>query len=261
LVQLGVPFRITKNQALQRFKSWIQSGLINSPLDLPTSNDDIRIEAKYCPCFEFKITANTNYSVKLTLVNNGVHSCQGDHGDNYDVVVYASEELQLPFRQVLQGTKIDVMQDEDLSDRIRNEGIQTLHRTIAKEDALSDAQLQVQELEKEACKNFVLFRHSRQGAIGCHDLITSTNCDRCFASERLMPIYLGTYRYKGKSYEFIISGITGDCFGDYPHSKLISTLRSFQGLGRFLVTILALIALLWFLNIRQEELKYSRTSF
>jgi len=75
-------------------------------------------------------------------------------------------------------------------------------------------------------------------------------------SQRLLPLYKGSYKHKDKTYPFVINGVTGDVFGQYPESKMLSTLQSLQGLGKFLLSTLAIIAFLWFLSIRQQEQRH-----
>jgi len=110
-------------------------------------------------------------------------------------------------------------------------------------------------LERDSTHSFLMAQYGRHGAHGVSDLLTSTTCDRTFVSERLMPLYTGSYKYQGKIYNFIISGITGDVFGEYPVSQIMSKMKSLAGIGKFILTLLGLIAVLWFLSLKQQEMQ------
>lgn len=72
----------------------------------------------------------------------------------------------------------------------------------------------IQSLEREECKTFVLTRNAHVGAYGVSDLLSTSVCERTLVSERLLPVYLGSYRYQNKRFQYIVSGITGDVFGE-----------------------------------------------
>jgi hypothetical protein len=201
---LGVPFRINENQATQRLKAWFPN-LRDCPLDLPQAIQKISLEAKFCPCFEFKVTANSKFSVRL-LVNQASHQTTADHGSlqcknmfinkgsQYSVLIYASQELDERFRRDLEAFQVEILADEDLSRFIEEKKIEVMPRSITRDVAQSDAELKVQDLEREACGASVLQRY--RGAYSYSDLVCSTSCERILVSPRLLPVFIGTYTYK-----------------------------------------------------------------
>ena len=126
-----------------------------------------------------------------------------------------------------------------------------MKRTIDRSSAQSDAEFRVQELERDSSGSSILQRH--RGAYTISDLICTTSCERIFVSNRLLPIFIGSYVYKGKDYNFVINGVTGNVYGEYPVSIVLSTMKSLESVMKFLATILGMMIVLWFLYNRQQE--------
>ena len=109
-------------------------------------------------------------------------------------MIYASQELDERFRRDLEAFQVEILADEDLSRFIEEKKIQVLPRNISREVSQSDAELKVQDLEREACGTSILQRY--RGAYSYSDLVCTTSCDRVLVSPRLFPVYIGTYTYQ-----------------------------------------------------------------
>ncbi len=84
---LGVSFRINKKQAKDRFLQWVQN-LDSSPLDLAQSLSNVDVEPILSPVYDYNVTANTRYNCKVVMVNNAIHNCTGDHGNNNTIFIF-----------------------------------------------------------------------------------------------------------------------------------------------------------------------------
>jgi len=246
---IGVPFRLNANQATQRLRTWFSSLKDCAVYEFPTQS--LQMEGVFCPVYEFKITANSKFTVRVSMANHTFHNCTGDRGDQYTTVIYTSDQLDEEFRKQLQSFTVDVLQDEDLTNSIEEKKIRVLPRTIDKESARSDAQLLVQESEREASGASIMQRH--RGACAISNLVCSTTCLRELVSQRLLPLYIGSYKTNEKTFKFVINGVTGDVYGQYPTSKVLSTLHSMKSFGKFLLSTVAILTFLWWLSIRQQE--------
>ena len=43
--------------------------------------ETVNIVAKYCPCYEFKVTANSKFNVRISFTNHITQTVSGDHGN------------------------------------------------------------------------------------------------------------------------------------------------------------------------------------
>jgi len=66
-----------------------------------------------------------------------------------------------------------------------------------------------------------------------HDVDTAY--DRVTFKHLLLPVYLGAYRYKAKSYQILVNARTGEVFGERPYSA--------AKIALFVAAILAVVAI------------------
>jgi len=82
------------------------------------------------------------------------------------------------------------------------------------------------------------------GRVSVNNLVCSIQFHQHFSSNKLVPLFLGKYTFKGKQYQFLIHGVTSNIVADYP----LSNIRKVESFIKFLCTLIGLIFLLIFVQ-------------
>jgi predicted RNA-binding Zn-ribbon protein involved in translation (DUF1610 family) len=205
-----LPGRIDRNGALQQIEGWMAGGIMK-PDDLRRGSRIVSLDGFYLPFYVFEVDASTAYQGVLTrtgtnerrsgnLVRNYFWKILGRRSGDYQIADYHIPlTLKVPFdtTQMLKDARmLNAEVDEDEAGRIAQEEVDAHQRELLKDlvDVLENANTQVTVKDTE-------FIHA--------------------------PLWFGTFQYRGKDYEIVVDGASGDVVrGDIPGYS--------GGLGEFL---------------------------
>lgn len=233
-VQALLPFQVQREQALSLFHNWL-SGLWFAPSRLQNyARNDSRLAGMYVPYWTYDAATTTTY--------------QGERGDNYtvqerylalengqqvervqtvikvrwtpvggqvsrffdDVLVLASRSLPQGITQQLEPwdlTSLVPYQEDYLS------GFQSQMYQVDLEQGFKHAQARMAAAIQQDVAQDIGGDHQR-----IHGLDTHYGEIRC--KHILLPIWLSAFRFRDKTYRFVVNGRTGEVQGERPYSLL-----------------------------------------
>lgn len=216
-----LPFRITREQAVERFLQWTKHGLL-TPTDFTSKNTLDKITGMYVPYWLYDYHVSVDMRARATRIHT---TRRGDmeytYTDHYRVYrnvdmdfdripVDASERMDDQVMASLEPFHYNELKDFDMA---------YLSGYLAEKYNFSSDKLQGQ------AKN-----RAREAALG----ITRSTIDhyhtvnivdqRVRFRERnvdyvMLPVWVLNYHYKGKDYAFTLNGQTGKLNGQLPISK------------------------------------------
>lgn len=234
-----VPFAITEKQAGESFKTWIKKRWF-APNDLKASYKNNRLLGTYVPYWTFDTqTFNTYtaqrgdyyYVTKTRTVNGKTETYQERHtrwtpvsGDYQrffdDVLVNASSKVDQKVLDKVDNFHLDGLVNYK-SDYLS--GFYAERYSIPLEEGWSTGKNSIDRiLEAEITREI--------GGDTVSMLNINTHYDDLKFKHLLLPVWMSSYLYKEKSYNFMINGQTGSVQGEYPKSPLKIALAVIGGL-------------------------------
>jgi len=233
-----LPFFITDRQARETFVKWL-GGRWFAPSDLKKlAAVDGRLAGFYLPYFTYDCNATTDYTGQrgddywttetYTVVVNGRTQTRtravkrtrwrfasGRVFDRFnDVLIPASTSL--PVDRLNQISRWDLDQLVSYDDRFLA-GFKSESYTVTLPNGFENAKAVMAERIKLTI---------RADIGGDHQIISSMHSvyDAITFKHILLPIWIAAYRYRGKTYRFIVNARSGDVTGDRPYSWVKITL-------------------------------------
>jgi len=221
-----IPFQITKDNAVQRFESWMNKKWF-APRMFKTADIRARINGLYCSCWSFSAKAENSYSgtlgkrvtyhvkgangqmitrtqTKYFRVNGNINETYLDYlvqsGDRISPAMFAKIK---PFDLKL----IKVYRQEFLS------GIIAEHYSRNLDICFNDFSSYV----RADIRRRIMKKHNADTVRTLN--IKTTWQDRKF-NYILLPVYIANYQYNKKTFNFYVNGASGIVVGKYPKSKL-----------------------------------------
>jgi hypothetical protein len=218
-----IPFEIEKNDTIRAFRGWLGT-LWFRPNTLKDAAQLEKIHGVYVPAWTFDANTQTSWwamSGTYYYVTERVNGkskqvrkvrwtpSSGTHSGYYDDVL------------VLASTGITQGQFEELAPFSLKElrpyesrylaGFEAERYQVDLVSGWAIAQAKIQSAERAACGNLVP-----------GDTYKALNLNIQWLNEHfkhiLLPIYVAAYRYRGKSYQFLVNGETGEMTGTAPYS-------------------------------------------
>jgi hypothetical protein len=224
-----LPFRVTRESALQSFRKWLH-GLWLRPNDLKSKSRVSSMQGAYIPFWTFDAatdnwwTADAGYYYYVTVRRGG--KTVSERRVRWEP---ASGALQLFFDDVLVPASRGV--DESLCGRIEPfptaeltpydpsylSGFLAEENAVDLPEALEGAKMKMHRQIRDACANAVPGDTQR-------NLEVQTTFSAVAYKNALLPIWIAAYDYKGAPYRFLVNGVTGKCNGTAPYSWIKVTL-------------------------------------
>jgi hypothetical protein len=224
-----LPFRVTRESALQSFRKWLH-GLWMRPNDLKSKSRVSSMQGAYIPFWTFDAatdnwwTADAGYYYYVQVRRNG--KTVSEQRVRWEP---ASGALQLFFDDVLvpasRGVddtlcgKIEPFPTADLTPYEPSylSGFLAEENAVDLPEALEAAKGKMHSQIRVACANDVPGDTQR-------NLEVRTTFSALAYKNALLPIWIAAYDYKGKPYRFLVNGVTGKCNGAAPYSWVKVTL-------------------------------------
>ncbi len=228
-----VPFAIDDATANRKFRDWLGQGWFH-PNDLKALGGGQKLRGVYLPFWTFDAHAESNWRAEsgdyyyetewVTVTRDGKqvreqqqvqkvrwHWTSGHHtGDYDDVLVYATRSINLKILQ-----KIYPYDTKKLA--------------TYKPDFLagwSAESYQIPLAEAWPLGRDILYNHERSACDGLvpgdthRNLSVSTDLSRLTYKHVLLPVWVASYRYNNKTFQFMINGQTGKVQGEKPISAI-----------------------------------------
>jgi DNA-directed RNA polymerase subunit RPC12/RpoP len=228
-----LPFRITRETALQSFRKWLHS-LWLRPNDLKSASRIDKMQGAYIPFWTFDAATDSwwtaeagyYYYVPVQVQVNGRTETRQERRVRWEP---ASGFLQLFFDDVPVPASRGV--DDNLTRKLEPfptadltpyepsylSGFLAEENAVDLPEALETAKERMRGEIRAACSREVPGDTQR-------NLSVNTQFDALAYKNALLPIWISAYDYHGTPYRFLVNGVTGQCTGTAPWSWIKVTL-------------------------------------
>lgn len=220
-----IPFKISQKTILSNYQNWLKRKFY-VPKKVKKQIPSLKLRGVYLPIWTFDSNTISKYDGRL-----GKHYTRTvGSGKNRRTVTetryfHINGELDLSFDDIIinAGKKINQREIDKLKPFITNDsflytksylvGFSAEHYTISLEDGWKSSQI----IMKDKIKSKVLSKYN-------YDVISYLNIDTSYEEVLykyvLIPVWIGSYRYKKKTYRFLSNGENGVITGKHPISAL-----------------------------------------
>lgn len=236
------PFKIDKNQAVSNFHRWIKNKIF-CPKEAKQKSKPSAFSGLYLPYWTFDADTQTTYSG-----NYGIdHTHRDKDGRTYTTTNWYSTSGNynkfIDDKLVIATSRHDSsmmhkIEPFDTADNVKYKpeyiaGFASERYSIGLNDAWKSAQDAIKAQLNFEIAETIRYTHSAQ-----HANVTGMNIKYHNIKYKylLLPIWISSFQYKGKTYQFLVNGQTGKVGGKTP----VSPLRVFIAV---LAVILAIILL------------------
>jgi hypothetical protein len=227
-----IGFAVAPAQAEQSFLDWLGRGGLFRPGDLRHSSVADKLQGVYLPFWSFSMLAHSAWRASIgehwyrtetyTTTENGKTVTKTRTVTETEWWPLAGRHHNYYSGYLISGSRGLSQTD---AERVKPFRLEALKRyapqylagwsseecSVAREDALNTCNAEFQRREQSAVESFLPGdTHS--------DVQVSTSFDQVNSDLILLPIYLLSYRYRGKLYRFLLNGQTGRYTGDKPWS-------------------------------------------
>lgn len=243
-----LPFRITRDSALQSFRKWLHS-LWFRPNDLKSSTRVETLQGAYIPFWTFDAATYSHwtaeagyyYYVDVQVVENGQRVTRREQRTRWEP---ASGDLELFFDDIpvpaSRGAdaalcrNIEPFPTADLTpyDPSYLSGFLAEENAIDLDEAQETAKDRMRGEARAACSREVPGDTQR-------NLQVNTAFNAVAYKNALLPLWIAAYDYKGTPYRFLVNGVTGKCTGTAPWSWVKITLLVLAILTIVMIVIIA----------------------
>lgn len=249
--QAIVLFTVDKNTVKEKFKKW-QRKRFFAPTKFKKTNIESEAMAFYTPSWIFDTEVYSKYNGSLTFryertyydSNNKAYTkteyenryVRGSRNDKFNnVAISAQRKFSYSFEEISPFDVTNIIQyNEDCL-----AGFSANHYDIDLKESWDIATKKInRDIENSICK-----AHGADSVVYLNMDTTYTNCGYAYT---LLPMWVCSYEYKQKSYNFYVNGTTGKIYGKSPVSKLKVLL--------FILFIIALLVSIGFLLIDTNTL-------
>ena len=261
LPEFVIPFRVTPQQAMEKFRHWIRQNDWYRPGDLHASRIEDKLRGVYLPFWSFSMLAQSDWSATIgeywyktetyTTMENGKlvtktrrvretewWPLRGRHHQYYSgYMVSASRGLK-----------------QTDADRIKPFSVLAAKRYepyFLAGWAAEEYSVEIEEAQTICREAFYQWERSNVAAFLPGDTSREVAVQTEFSHENsdlyMLPIYLLTYRYQDQIYRFLVNGQNGTVAGDKPVSW--KRIWAAIGVGAAIVAVLLLI-ILFLANVR-----------
>lgn len=239
-----IPFKFGKKKAVEYSKLWAKKRIF-APRKFKKSLKTENLNGVYVPCFTFDSYTTSSYSGKIGIthverVGSGKNArtrtwtewrhIAGKFYDNFDDILISA------------GEKFDQRKVDKLSPFDTNNGKRYLENYILGFMAyrydyeIADCWGKAKTVIDEKLKRRILSQYVYDKVAY---LNVSTSHERVTYKYEMLPVYVGSFNYSKKLYNFYVNGENGKVWGTTPKSVLKILLCVLLGLGIvFLVAIL-----------------------
>ncbi len=230
---LVLPFKITKDDALIKFKSWIKSRHF-APNELKKAHKLNKVVGTYIPYWTFDANTNSNYTVRIGTyyyveesrwveedgkrkrVTQRVRKTRWRTEHGYfnhfydDVLVNASENVASGLIDNIEPFDLNALLDYNAN---YLSGFLAEKYSISLKEGFEDAKIEINTRIRSSIRGQVF---------GDEVQIVSVQTDYKDITYKhiLLPVWVSSFNYKNKVYRFLVNGQTGKVSGKAPVSAV-----------------------------------------
>ncbi|HHY83420.1 MAG TPA: DNA helicase PriA [Clostridiales bacterium] len=216
-----IPFRLTKEQAVELYKKWIGKHLF-APDEFKHKEEMEKVTGVYAPFWLFDCKTQGSIEGQGTRVRSWT---QGEYrytetryyrvvrsgsAEYNKVPVDASKKLDDAFMQLIEPYNYQDLTDFSMQ---YMSGFMAEKYDVESEEAKSAVKKRVEQYTEKRLKETI------GGYASYRDTYKSITLQEAQENYALLPVYLLVNKYKGKDHLFIVNGQTGKVVGDAPISR------------------------------------------
>ena len=236
-----LPFKIDKKQAIESFMKWLGS-LWFAPGDLRKYASADKLNGMYTPYWTYDTNTDTNYSGERGINRTEYYTTTDSNGKTVEQSrtvtdwYYTSGEVNNTFDDVLVNASnslprehVDALEPWDLESLVPfNENYLAGFRSESYQIGLKDGFDVAKDKMQSAIDTTI-----RADIGGDAQRINSknTNYKNITFKHTLLPLWISSYKYREKSFRFLINARTGETKGDRPYSAVKITSAIITGIG------------------------------
>lgn len=221
-----IPFQVTKEQANQHFKQWMK-GRWFAPNEARKNAKADAFTGIYLPFWTFDTKTSSRYTARYGK-NRIVHDKDGKpqtvtdwyHTSGFyqefidDHLVLASTRYN---DRILKKVEPFNTNDSKSFNNHYLQGFVAERYSIGLEDGWKTAQNEIHDYLDSQIRSHIQAKHH---ADIISNLMFSTNYSNITYKYLMLPLWLSTFKYKNKTYQFMVNGQTGKVGGEYPVSAI-----------------------------------------
>lgn len=252
-----IPFKISAEAAIGRYKKWLRGKwLAPSKLRKGVNSQHVQLTGMYVPCWSFDADTSSFYSamageyyyvtVHRTEIRNG-KPVQVAHQERRTRWYPVSGQYYEDFRNYVVDSSVHI--DDSMYSRIQPYNLEEL--TGYKSEYLSGFKAERYSVDlktgwetaKARLSNFIASGIEAQiNADEVRDLRFKTAYNNKKYKHILLPLWFSSFKYKEKTYGFMINGQTGKVDGKSPLSPwkitaLVAGIAALVAVGYFLINM------------------------
>jgi hypothetical protein len=205
-----VPLSIDKDEAVARMRSWLQGGIWR-PSNVSQQAAVVSMSAVYVPYWVFEATTHTFWTADTDQVPYGGrgdwYPLTGEHHGQYSGLLVGASGVLTP-RETAEVCPFDLNAGVPPGE-VDLENVIVEDFSVARKYARPQARQGLEAREAEACRQRYVPGQSRNVKV-------NVRMEGLSSEPVLLPIWMLAYRYKQKTYRFLMNGQTGKCTGTAP---------------------------------------------
>lgn len=244
-----LPFHVTRETALQAFRSWV-SGLWFRPSDLKSRSRVSSVRGAYIPFWTFDAAtysywtaeAGYYYYEEVQVMENGRYVTRQQQRIRWEPASGALDQIfddvPIPASRGIDADLSRSIEPFPTSELVAYDP-SYLSGFLAEENAIDLAE--ALEIAKTRMRKDLYAACGREVPGDTHrNLEVDTTFSALAYKNALLPIWIAAYEYNGKPYRFLVNGVTAKAAGTAPWSWVKITMA--------LITIIVIVAIFYFMT-------------
>ena len=216
-----IPFKITKEQALEKFKAWTKKGLF-TPKDFKSANTMEKMTGIYVPFWLVDYKANVKLHAHCTRTRTTrTRDMEYIYTDHFDVrrdVDAGYTKIPMDASEKMEDKTMDLLEPFHYEDLKKFE---MPYPSGYLAEVYSQTDKDMEERGKGRVRKYAVDEAMATitGYSGVNIVQQNLRIDEEKAEYVMLPVWMLNYRYKDKTYQFALNGQTGKQVGTLPLSK------------------------------------------
>jgi DNA-directed RNA polymerase subunit RPC12/RpoP len=213
-----LPFRVSRQQALERFRAWLGS-LWFRPSDLRQRAElDGSMQGVYVPFWTFDAATVSRWRAEAGTRRGSGRNARVDWRPVAGTLEHLFDDLPVPGSTGLAGGEAQALEPFPTAELVPYDpgylaGFVAEEYQRPLDAAWRDARARMEAILREACRAEV------PGDL-CRNLRVETTWSALAVKSGLLPVWIAAYRYGGKRFGYLVNGATGKATGSAPWSWL-----------------------------------------
>ncbi len=210
-----LPFTVAKNDALQRFRGWLNS-LWFRPGNLKERAALTGIQGIYVPFWTFDADSHSDWTAEAGYRHGSGKNARVEWRPASGNLDHRFDDLPVPASQGVDGATARELEPFPTAELVAYDpsylsGFLAEEYAVGLGEAQTLARQRMDETLRKACRAEV-------PGDECRNLHVSTVYSQWQYKSGLVPVWIAAYLYQGKSFRYVVNGATGKATGTAPWS-------------------------------------------